>query len=54
MWKNQHNFPCFIKRLTLMTPGWVAMRTMRAPDRPGKTVSWNCSQNFHGIWSPEG
>uniref|UniRef100_A0A2P2M6G0 RNA cytidine acetyltransferase 1-like n=1 Tax=Rhizophora mucronata TaxID=61149 RepID=A0A2P2M6G0_RHIMU len=30
------------------------MRTIRAPERLGKTVSLNCSQNFHGIWSPKG
>jgi hypothetical protein len=47
-------FPMLKHRLTLMTLGWVAMRTMRAPERLGKLVSWNCSQNFHGIWSPEG
>lgn len=46
--------PMLKHRLTLMTLGWVAMRTMRAPERLGKLVSWNCSQNFHGIWSPEG
>lgn len=37
-----------------MALGWVAIRTMRAPERVGKIVSWNCSQNFQGIWSPKG
>ena len=46
-----------IKKQTIVTRialGWVAIRTIRAPERLGKTVSRNCSQNFHGIWSPWG
>jgi len=37
-----------------MALGWTAMRTIRAPEKPGNSVSRNCSQNFHGIWSPYG
>lgn len=36
-------------KVTLMALGCAAMRTIRAPESEGKTVSRNCSQNFHGI-----
>lgn len=39
---------------TFIALGWVAIRTIRTPENVGKTVSWNCSLNFQGIWSPGG
>ena len=37
------------KKITLKALGWTAIRTIRAPERLGNTLSWNCSQNFQGI-----